>query len=54
MKIGHLVTYLGRAYVLRGLDPMSVSDRRADLEDARTGARLRVPFALVEPAPDER
>src|SRR6476646_10666266 len=36
MEIGDLVTYRGRSYVLRGLDPMSVDDRRAHLEAAMT------------------
>src|SRR5438094_689682 len=33
MKIGDLVTYQGRSYVLRGLEPMSVPNRRDELED---------------------
>ena len=48
MEIGSLVTYQGRAYYLRGLDPMSVSDRQAELEDAFTGARISVPLDEVE------
>jgi hypothetical protein len=36
MEIGSLVSYQGRAYYLRGLDPMSVTDRRAELEDVFT------------------
>jgi hypothetical protein len=47
MKIGELVTYQGRAYVLRGLEPMSVPDRRAELEDPQTGELLSVPFTEV-------
>jgi hypothetical protein len=47
MKIGELVTYEGRSYVLRGLDPMSVPNRRAELEDAETGERLVVPLDEV-------
>ncbi len=50
MKIGDLVLYQGRPYVLRGLDPMSVSDRRAELEDPESGERIRVPLAEVEEA----
>ena len=42
MKIGDIVTYQGRPYVLRGLEPMSVPDRRAELEDAETGERISV------------
>jgi len=47
MQLGSLVTYEGRPYYLRGLDPMSVSDRRAELEDAFTGARVSVPLDEV-------
>ena len=57
MRIGDLVIYRGRAYYLRGLDPMSVSDRRAELDDAETGERVSVPLDEVEEAPpgfDER
>jgi hypothetical protein len=48
MEIGDLVTYRGRVYVLRGLDPMSVDSRRAHLEDAATGERLRVDLSELE------
>ena len=48
MEIGSLVTYQGRAYYLRGLDPVSVTERRAELEDAFTGARISVPLDEVE------
>ena len=48
MQIGSLVTHKGRPYYLRGLDPMSVSDRQAELEDAFTGARVFVPLDEVE------
>jgi hypothetical protein len=51
VEIGDLVTYQGRAYVLRGLDPMSVPDRRAELEDPETGELVFVPLAEVS-APD--
>jgi hypothetical protein len=47
MEIGELVTYQGRAYVLRGLEPMSVPDRRAELEDPETGELLSVPIVEV-------
>ena len=42
MEIGSLVTYQGRAYYLRGLDPMSVTERQADLEDVFTHERVSV------------
>ena len=48
MEIGDIVMYRGRAYVLRGLDPMSVDNRRALLEDARSGDRMWVSLAEVE------
>jgi len=47
MEIGDLVTYDGKSYVLRGLEPMSVPDRRAELEDPESGELLSVPFALL-------
>jgi len=47
MEIGSLVTYKGRPYYLRGLDPMSVSDRRAELEDVFTHQRISVPLDEV-------
>jgi hypothetical protein len=49
MEIGDLVIYQGRAYVLRGLDPMGVPDRRAELEDPETGEQVAVPLAEVSP-----
>ena len=48
MQLGSLVIHKGRPYYLRGLDPMSVSDRQAELEDAFTGARISVPLEEVE------
>jgi hypothetical protein len=53
MRIGDLVIYHGTQYVLRGLDPMSVPDRRAELEDPATGERVRVPLSDVQEAPAE-
>src|SRR2546423_14028697 len=47
MQLGSLVIHKGRPYYLRGLDPMSVSDRQAELEDAFTGARVTVPLDEV-------
>jgi len=48
MEIGDVVTYQGREYALRGLDPMSVDARRAEPEDLRTGERLWVPLTDLE------
>ena len=42
MEIGDFVIFRGRRHVLRGLDPMSVDVRRAQLEDAETGERAWV------------
>jgi hypothetical protein len=50
MRIGDLVTWNGRRYVVRGVDPMGLSERRADLEDPETGELVRVPVGEVEPA----
>ena len=51
MKIGDPVLHQGRRYYLRGLDPMSVPNRRAMLEDAQTGEETTAPVAEVEPCP---
>jgi hypothetical protein len=48
MEIGDAVIYRGRSCVLRGLDPMSVDDRRAQLEDAETRERFWVALNEVE------
>jgi hypothetical protein len=48
MQLGSLVIHKGRPYYLRGLDPMSVSNRQAELEDAFTGVRISVPLEEVE------
>jgi len=49
MVIGDLVTYEGRVYVLRGLDPMGVPDRHAQLADPATGEHISAPLAEVSP-----
>jgi hypothetical protein len=54
MKIGDLVLYQGRLYYLRGLDPMSVPDRRVILEDPETGEEVAAPaddVSTTEPVP---
>jgi len=48
MAIGDLVLYQGRRYVLLGIDPMSVTDRRAELRDPESGDRVRVPVDELE------
>jgi hypothetical protein len=50
MRIGDIVIYRGRRFVLRGLDPMGVPNRCADVEDAATGELLRVRVADLRPA----
>ena len=52
MRIGDLLDYEGKRYILCGLDPMGVPDRRADLEDAETGETIRVPIAVLDDARD--
>ena len=47
MKIGEVLTYDGRMYVLLGLEPMSVPDRKADLRDTETGEIVALPCALL-------
>ena len=37
-----------RQYIVRGLDPMGVLERRADIEHAETGELIRVPIAELE------
>jgi len=53
MRIGDQVLYHGRVFVLRGHDPMSVPDRRAEVEDPATGERLVVALAELVPARPE-
>ncbi len=52
MNIGDQVLYDGKLYILRGVEPMSVVERKAELEDPGTGERLRVPCSEIEAAPD--
>ena len=51
MKIGDLVLHEGRRYYLRGLDPMSVPNRQAFLEDASTGEACTAPVDEIEVVP---
>ena len=52
MRIGDILDYEGKRYVVCGLDPMGVPERRADLEDLETGEPIRVPIAALTPARD--
>jgi hypothetical protein len=47
MEIGETVTYNGRSYVLLGLEPMSVPDRKAELRDQETGEVVSVACSLL-------
>ena len=47
MRIGDTVLYEGQEFILRGLDPMSVENRQAELQDPQTGEVVRVPLAQV-------
>ena len=49
MDRGDTVIYGRRRLVVVGLDPMSVSDPLAEVEDPSTGEILRVPLAALEP-----
>ena len=51
MRIGDLVIWRGRLYRLLGFDPMSMSDRRAHLEEPETGERLLVQADELEEPP---
>ncbi len=48
MRIGELLDDEGTQYIVCGLDPMGVPERRVDLEDAVTGERIRVPIAELD------
>jgi len=50
MRIGDPVIYHGRELTLRGIDPMSVPERRAEVEDPDTGERFTVAFDELEEA----
>ena len=47
MEIGEVLNYGGRSYVLLGMEPMSVPDRKAELEDVETGEILSVPCEIL-------
>jgi len=50
MRIGEIIIWQGRRYVVCGVDPMGVPERRADLEDQETGERVRAPVSELRPA----
>jgi hypothetical protein len=51
MQIGDEIIHRGRVVRLLGHDPMSVPDRRAQVEDLDTGERIDVPYDELEEAP---
>jgi hypothetical protein len=53
MRIGDFVTHNGRLLVLVGHDPMSVSDRQAQVQDPATGKQFPVPFDELSAAPED-
>jgi hypothetical protein len=50
MRIGDRVIFEGHVFVLIGHDPMSVPERRAQLEDPETGERSEVAYDDLEAA----
>ena len=50
MRLGETVIHDGRPLVLRGVDPLGVSDPLAEVEDPATGEQLAVPLDELEPA----
>jgi hypothetical protein len=47
MEIGEVLNYGGRSYVLLGMEPMSVPDRKAELQDVETGEIRSVPCEIL-------
>ena len=52
MEIGDVIIHDGRRFILVGLEPMSVPDRRAQIEDAESGELLSVPVTALSDEPD--
>jgi hypothetical protein len=46
LRIGDLVAYQDRLYVLRGVDPRGVDEPRAYLDDG-SGTEISVPLAAI-------
>jgi hypothetical protein len=51
MHVGDRVIWEERVYVVRGFDPMSIADERAEIDDPVSGARIRVRVDELRPAP---
>lgn len=52
MKIGTEILWRGRPYVLVGVDPMNVPDRRAYLREPDATAVVEAPFEEISERPD--
>jgi hypothetical protein len=50
MQIGEKVIYRGQVLVLLGHEPMSLPDRRAQVQDPDTGERFDVAYDELAPA----
>jgi hypothetical protein len=48
MELGDTLIYAGRTYVLVGLEPMSVPERKADLRDVESGEVVSVSCTILE------
>jgi len=53
MEIGSNIRWRGRTYVLVGVDPTTVPERRAYLRDADGGDTVEAPFAELEPVAED-
>jgi hypothetical protein len=44
MELGDLVTWNGRRWIVRGVDPVSVTGRTVTLEDPDSGEQVMAPL----------
>jgi hypothetical protein len=49
LTVGQLVTIDRRVLRITGFDPMGMEERQVELEDRKTGERLRLPVERLEP-----
>ncbi len=47
ISLGDVVRWQGRTFRVAGFEPMSIPDRRVELEDVKTGATTLVPLDAV-------
>jgi hypothetical protein len=52
MQIGSEIQWRGRTYLLVGVDPMNVPERRAYLREPGGARVVEVPFEEIEPLPE--